>query len=150
MSHKDQQDKIIARALRILEERAKYNEQTLGTPTDVKNYLRLKLGEVEHEVFCCVWLDSQHKVIDFEEMFRGTISQTSVYPREIVKAALRHNAAAVIFAHNHPSGVLEPSSADIQLTSTLKKTLDMVDVRTLDHFIVSAAGIVSLAEKGLI
>lgn len=149
MSHKDQQDKIIARALRILEERAKYNEQTLGTPTDVKNYLRLKLGEVEHEVFCCVWLDSQHKVIDFEEMFRGTISQTSVYPREIVKAALRHNAAAVIFAHNHPSGVLEPSSADIQLTSTLKKTLDMVDVRTLDHFIVSAAGIVSLAEKGL-
>lgn len=149
MSHKDQQDKIIARALRILEERAKYNEQTLSTPTDVKNYLRLKLGEVEHEVFCCVWLDSQHKVIDFEEMFRGTINQTSVYPREIVKAALRHNAAAVIFAHNHPSGVLEPSSADIQLTSTLKKTLDMVDVRTLDHFIVSAAGIVSLAEKGL-
>ena len=149
MSHKDQQDKIIARALRILEERAKYNEQTLGTPTDVKNYLRLKLGEVEHEVFCCVWLDSQHKVIDFEEMFRGTLSQTSVYPREIVKAALRHNAAAVIFAHNHPSGVLEPSSADIQLTSTLKKTLDMIDVRTLDHFIVASTEILSFAEKGL-
>ena len=150
MSHKDQQDKIIARALRILEERAKYNEQTLGTPTDVKNYLRLKLGEVEHEVFCCVWLDSQHKVIDFEELFRGTINQTSVYPREIIKAALRHNAAAVIFAHNHPSGILEPSSADIQLTSTLKKTLDMVDVRTLDHFIIAASGILSFAERGLI
>ncbi len=149
MSHKDQQDKIIARALRILEERAKYNEQTLGTPTDVKNYLRLKLGEVEHEVFCCVWLDSQHKVIDFEEMFRGTINQTSVYPREIIKAALRHNAAAVIFAHNHPSSILEPSSADIQLTSTLKKTLDMIDVRTLDHFIVASTGILSFAEKGL-
>ena len=150
MSHKDQQDKIIARALRILEERAKYNEQTLGTPTDVKNYLRLKLGEVEHEVFCCVWLDSQHKVIDFEEMFRGTINQTSVYPREVIKAALRRNAAAVIFAHNHPSGLLEPSSADIQLTSTLKKTLDMIDVRTLDHFIIAASGILSFAERGLI
>lgn len=150
MSHAEQQDKIIARALRILEDRAKYNPQTLGTPTDVKNYLRLKLGEVEHEVFCCVWLDSQHKVIDFEELFRGTINQTSVYPREVIKAALRRNAAAVIFAHNHPSGLAEPSSADIQLTSVLKKSLELVDVKTLDHFIVTATAITSLAERGIL
>jgi DNA repair protein RadC len=117
----------------------------------VRDYLRLALGGRPHEVFVCLWLDAQHRVIDFEEAFRGTLTQTSVYPREVVKQALTRNAAAVIFAHNHPSGLAEPSAADEALTRNLKEALGLVDVRVLDHFIVAGRAVpLSFAERGLV
>ncbi len=122
----------------------------LTSPQAVRDYLRLALGTREHEVFVTLFLDAQHRVIVAEELFRGTLTQTSVYPREIVKAALRANAAAVIFAHNHPSGVAEPSQADELLTRQLKEALAMVDVRVLDHFIVAGRSTLSFAERGLL
>ena len=141
---------IIDRALALLEERARYRTDTLSSPTVVRDYLRLRIGTLEHEEFWAVWLDAQNRVIEFEGLFRGTLTQTSVYPREIVKSALKHNAAAVIFAHNHPSGVPEPSRADELLTQNLIKALNLIDVKTLDHFVVAGASMVSFAEKGLI
>ncbi len=122
----------------------------LNSPGAVREYLKLMLSGLEHEVFIVVFLGAQHRVIASEEMFRGTLTQTSVYPREVVKAALRHNAAALIFAHNHPSGVPEPSRADEMLTTALKQALALVDVRVLDHFIVAGNQVVSFAERGLI
>ena len=141
---------IIDRALALLEERARYRTDTLSSPTVVRDYLRLRIGTLEHEEFWAVWLDAQNRVIEFEGLFRGTLTQTSVYPREIVKSALKHNAAAVIFAHNHPSGVPEPSRADELLTQNLIKALNLIDVKILDHFVVAGASMVSFAEKGLI
>ena len=143
-------DAIIARALRIMESRLQYRDVTLTSPQAVRDYLRLRLGDREHEVFVALFLDSQHRLIAFEELFRGTLAQTSVYPREVVKAALRHNAAAVIFAHNHPSGVAEPSRSDEMLTTALKQALALVDIRTLDHLVVGGTNITSFAERGLI
>jgi DNA repair protein RadC len=122
----------------------------LTSPGAVRDYLRLTLGGREHEVFVCVWLDAQHRVIAAAETFRGTLTQTSVYPREIVKAALAVNAAAVIFAHNHPSGVAQPSQADELLTGTLKDALALVEVKVLDHFIVAGRQALSFAERGLL
>ena len=122
----------------------------LTSPGAVRDYLRLSLGRREHEVFVCIWLDAQHRVIDVDEPFRGTLTQTSVYPREIVKAALARNAAAVIFAHNHPSGAAQPSQADELLTRNLKEALALVDVKVLDHFIVAGAQAISFAERGLL
>ena len=122
----------------------------LTSPGAVRDYLRLALGGREYEVFVCIWLDAQHRVMKFEEPFRGTLTQTSVYPREIVKAALAANAAAVIFAHNHPSGVAQPSQADELLTRSLKEALALVDVKVLDHFIVAGAQAISFAERGLL
>lgn len=122
----------------------------LTSPQSVRDYLRLALGHREHEVFIVLFLDAQHRVLSSEELFRGTLTQTSVYPREIVKAALRANAAAVIFAHNHPSGVAEPSQADELLTRQLKEALCMVDVKVLDHFIVAGRATLSFAERGLL
>jgi len=122
----------------------------LTSPQAVRDYLRLALGGREHEVFVAIFLDAQHRVISVEELFRGTLTQTSVYPREIVKAALRANAAATIFAHNHPSGVAEPSQADELLTRQLKESLAMVDVKVLDHFIVAGRATLSFAERGLL
>ncbi len=122
----------------------------LNSPGAVRDYLKLMLSGLEHEVFIVVFLDAQHRVIASDEMFRGTLTQTSVYPREVVKAALRHNAAALIFAHNHPSGVPEPSRADEMLTTALKQALALVDVRVLDHFIVAGNTVISFAERGLI
>ncbi|RZL11264.1 MAG: JAB domain-containing protein [Rubrivivax sp.] len=119
-------------------------------PQVVKEYLQLQLGALPHEVFCVLFLDAQHRLIAAEELFRGTLTQTSVYPREVVKQALAHNAAAVILAHNHPSGVLEPSRADELLTQTLKSSLSLVDVRVLDHLVVGRASAVSFAERGLL
>jgi DNA repair protein RadC len=116
----------------------------------VRDYLRLLLHDRAHEVFVCVFLDAQHRVIASTELFRGTLAQTSVYPREVVKEALAHNAAAVIFSHNHPSGVAEPSRADELLTQALKQALALVDIRTLDHFIVAGSHLVSFAERGLL
>ena len=147
---RSEDDAIIAEALRILEARIRANPEPLTSPQAVKDYLRLKLHDVEHEVFGCVWLDTQNRVIDLGEIFRGTLSQTSVYPRELVKLALQHNAAAVVLYHNHPSGVADPSHADINLTKSLKDALALVDVRVLDHFIVTAATVLSFAERGLI
>jgi DNA repair protein RadC len=122
----------------------------LSSPGTVRDYLRLQFHGLQHEVFVVVFLDAQHRVVASEEMFRGTLTQTSVYPREIVKKALQINAAAVILAHNHPSGVAEPSSADEALTRALREALALVDVRVLDHFVVGAAGAVSFAERGLL
>ncbi|WP_313953777.1 RadC family protein [Accumulibacter sp.] len=128
-------------------------ERGLGfdSPGGVRDYLRLHLAGLEHEVFLALWLDAQHRLIAAEELFRGTLTQTSVYPREVVKHALRHNAAAVVLAHNHPSGVAEPSRADELLTSELKQVLALVEVRVLDHFIVAGQSQpLSFAERGLL
>jgi len=122
----------------------------LTSPGAVRDYLRLAIGARHHEVFVCIWLDAQHRVIRFDEPFRGTLTQTSVYPREIVKAALEVNAAAVIFAHNHPSGAAQPSQADELLTRSLKEALALVDIKVLDHFIVAGNQAISFAERGLV
>ena len=122
----------------------------LSSPAAVSDYLRLRLGGRPHEVFAAIFLDAQHRVIAIEELFRGTLTQTSVYPREVAKCALDHNAAAVILAHNHPSGLAEPSRADELLTRTLKAALAMIDVQLLDHFIVTASASMSFAERGLV
>ena len=122
----------------------------LTSPGAVRDYLRLALGARAHEVFLCIFLDAQHRVIDAQELFRGTLTQTSVYPREVVKAALAANAAAVILAHNHPSGVAQPSQADELLTRQLKEALALVEVRVLDHFIVAGNQALSFAERGLL
>ena len=122
----------------------------LSSPAAVREFLRVTLEGRDHEVFLVVFLDAQNRLIAAEEMFRGTLTQTSVYPREIVKRSLAHNAAAVIFAHNHPSGLAEPSRADELLTSTLKQALALVDVKVLEHFVVGAASALSFAERGLL
>ncbi|MDI4633697.1 DNA repair protein RadC [Pelomonas sp. V22] len=119
-------------------------------PERVKQYCRLHLGELGHEVFAVLFLDVQHRLIAMETLFRGTLSQTAVYPREIAKRALELGASAVILAHNHPSGVAEPSRADELLTQGLQKTLGLLDVRVLDHLVVSASEVVSFAERGLL
>lgn len=119
-------------------------------PEVVKQYLRLKLAGLQHEVFAVLFLDTQHRLIAMEEMFRGTLTQTAVYPREVIKRGLELSAAAVILAHNHPSGVAEPSRADELITQALKTALALVDMRVLDHLIVGAGEVVSLAERGLV
>jgi DNA repair protein RadC len=122
----------------------------LTSPQAVRDYLRLKLAARKEEAFLCIWLDAQHHTIDIQEAFSGTLTQTSVYPREIVKAALRYNAAAVIFAHNHPSGVAQPSRSDELLTRNLKDALELIEVKVLDHFIVAGHQTISFAERGLL
>ena len=122
----------------------------MSSPQAVREFLRLSLGGRAHEVFVALFLDSQNRLLGSEELFRGTLTQTSVYPREVVKTALRYNAAGVIFAHNHPSGVAEPSRADELLTQTLKQALSLVEIKTLDHFIVAGSRTVSFAERGLL
>ena len=120
------------------------------SPQSVRDYLKLQLGELGYEVFAVLFLDAQHRLIAYEPMFRGTLTQTSVYPREVLKRALALNAAAVILAHNHPSGVAEPSRADEFLTQSLKSALAMVDVRVLDHMVIGRGPVVSFAERGLL
>jgi DNA repair protein RadC len=142
-------EEILARAEEILLARASGVRDTLVTPTAVRSYLRLKLHAIEHEVFYVIFLDAQNRLIASEEMFRGTLTQTSVYPREVVKASLRYNAAALILCHNHPSGVAEPSIQDQALTRTLSEALSLVDVRVLDHFIVAGPASISFSERGL-
>ena len=133
---------------RFLEEELQHGD-ALNSPGAVRDYLKLLLNAHEHEIFVVIFLDARNQVIATEEMFRGTLTQTSVYPREVVKAALKHNAASVILAHNHPSGVPEPSQSDRLLTDTLKQALSLVEVRVLDHFIVAGTQTLSLAEQGL-
>lgn len=122
----------------------------MNSPGAVRDYLKMHFAGQEFESFVAIFLDAQHRIIAAEDLFRGTLTQTSVYPREIVKAALRNNAAAVIFAHNHPSGVAEPSQSDRMLTDALKQTLALVDVRALDHFVVAGNQTLSFAERGMI
>lgn len=138
---------VVEMARRALQEEM-VSGDALSSPRAVREFLQLMLRGRQQEVFVAIFLDAQHRVAATEELFHGTLTQTSVYPREIVKRALHHNAAALIFAHNHPSGVAEPSDADRLLTGELKKSLGLVDVRVLDHFIVAGAGCLSFAEKG--
>ena len=130
---------------------AQLQQQTLfDAPHAVRDYLQLQLGSRPHEIFAVMFLDSQHRLIVLEELFRGTLTQTSVYPREVVVRALALNAASVVLAHNHPSGTAQPSRADEALTQTLKAALGLVDVRVLDHFVVTSTEAVSMAERGLL
>ena len=152
---KNTDDAAIKWALEILERRLSARREgeggaIIGSPDDTKSFLRLKLAAREQEVFACLFLDNRHRVIRFEEMFYGTIDGASVYPREVVKRALAHNAAAVILTHNHPSGVAEPSRADLQITARLKEALSTVEVRVLDHIIVGEGPAHSFAEAGQI
>ncbi len=134
---------------RMLEETLEARD-ALGSPNAVREYLITRYSYQEHESFIRLFLDAQNRLIACEEIFRGTLTQTAVYPREVVKIALRHNAAAVIFAHNHPSGVAEPSQADRWLTDALMKALALVDVKLLDHFLVAGNHAVSMAERGMV
>lgn len=143
-------DKTILRALGILERRLVQAGAALSSPAAVRAYLKLMLATLPHEVFVCLFLDAQNRVIATETLFRGTLTQTSVYPREVVKRALHHNAAGVILCHNHPSGVAEPSQADRWLTDQLKASLALVDVKVLDHFVVAGMNTLSFAERGLL
>ncbi|MBU0752812.1 MAG: DNA repair protein RadC [Gammaproteobacteria bacterium] len=141
---------VIEMARRALREEL-VTRDLLSTPAAVRDWLRLHLGSLPHEVFVALWLDAQNRLIAHETLFTGTLTQTSVYPREVVKQALTRNAAAVVLAHNHPSGAAEPSDADQLLTRGLKDALALVDVKVLDHFIVAGnAAPLSFAERGLI
>jgi DNA repair protein RadC len=142
-------EEVLQRARQVLSHRIRRGA-TMSSPQAVKDFLRLGIGTLEHEVFAVIFLDAQNRLIVVKEMFRGSVSQTSVYPREVVKEALMLNAAGVILAHNHPSGVAEPSHADEFLTQSLKAALAMVEVRVLDHLVVSAVETVSFAERGLL
>ena len=143
-------DAIIKQALTILEGRLRAPGLQLTSPSASRDFLTLKLAELPHEVFVCLWLDGQNRLIEYSELFRGTLTQTSIYPREVVKEAMRLNAAAVIFSHNHPSGLAEPSRADEALTKTLKQVLELVEVKVLDHIVIGGTSTVSFAERGLL
>jgi len=140
---------VLELARRALAEQLKARE-VFGSPEAVKNYLQLHLAHRPHEVFAALFLDAQNRLIAMEELFRGTLTQTSVYPREVVLKALHHHAAAVVLAHNHPSGTVQPSRPDEALTQTLKAALALVDVRVLDHVIVAPGQALSMAEKGVL
>ena len=140
---------VLELARRAMAEQLKQRE-VFSSPGAVKHYLQLHLAAKAHEVFAVLFLDAQNRLIAMEELFRGTLTQTSVYPREVVLRALQHKAAAVVLAHNHPSGTVQPSRADEALTQTLKAALALVDVRVLDHLIVAQGEALSMAEKGLI
>lgn len=140
---------VLELARRALAEQLR-ERAALDTPQAVKDYLQLHLAHKKHESFAVLFLDNQHKLLALEELFRGTLAQTSVYPREVVLRALHHHAAAVVLAHNHPSGTVQPSRADEALTQALKAALALVDVRVLDHVIVAPGLALSMAEKGLI
>lgn len=140
---------VVAHAIAILSKRMK-NGETLDSPNSVRDFLRLKLSGLEHEVFACVFLDYQNGFIAYEEIFRGTLNQTSVYPREVAKIALHHNAAYVIFAHNHPSGQEQPSRCDELITQQLKNALALFEIKVLDHFVVAGDKYTSFSERGLL
>jgi DNA repair protein RadC len=139
---------VIERARTLLDEQAK--TEAITSPDKARDWCMARLASLDHEVFGVVFLDNQHRVIAFEEMFRGTIDSASVWPREVVKATLKHNAAAVIFSHNHPSGLAEPSEADRHITRRLKDALAMIDVRVMDHIIVGGGQWYSFAQYGLL
>ena len=138
---------VLEMARRHLAERLR-RESALESPQAVRDYLKALLRHEPHEVFGCLFMDSKHRMLTFEVLFKGSIDSASVYPRQVVKRALRHNAAAVIFCHNHPSGIPEPSEADRTLTQRLTEALDLVEVRVLDHFIVGEGEPLSMVEYG--
>jgi DNA repair protein RadC len=142
-------DEVLLAAQQLLAAQVRGSD-VMSSPSVVKDFLRARLGNLPHEVFAVVHLDAQNRVLDYVEMFRGTVSQTSVYPREVVKECLARNAATLVLVHNHPSGVAEPSRADEHLTQTLKSALSLVDVRVLDHMIVAGDQVLSMAERGLL
>lgn len=144
-----QMQAVLEMSRRALKEEM-HNGDALNSPRAVREYLQLLLRSRTQEVFMVIFLDAQHRVLAAEELFHGTLTQTSVYPREVVKRALFHNAAATILAHNHPSGVAEPSHSDRMLTDSLKQALALVDIRVLDHFIIAGAACMSFAEQGMI
>ena len=163
--HADRKDVLSCRgigraradAIRVLPELARRyfagslpTGEVIRSPADTAGYLQARMCHLEHELFCCLFLDNRHRVIKFDEMFRGTIDGTSVYPREVVKEALAVNASAVILAHNHPSGVAEPSQADERITRRLKSALGLVDIRLLDHLIIGNGEATSLAARGML
>ncbi len=149
-------DARLAMLVALPEIARRYFEETLPrgaairSPADTETFLRARLRDRPHEVFCCLYLDNRHRVLQFEELFRGTIDGTSVHPRELVKQALDLNAAAIILAHNHPSGVAEPSQADERITRRIKSALDLVDIRLLDHLIIGDGISTSLASRGML
>lgn len=146
----DQDDATVAKALRILERRLKKPGLSVDSPKTIKEFASLKLAELEREVFAVFWLNAQNQLMEYQELFVGSLTQTSVYPREVVKAGLKVNAAAAIFAHNHPSGTCEPSRADELLTTDLKRALGIVEIKVLDHIVVGDINTTSFAEKGLL
>lgn len=141
-------NEILEKAANIISE-SFHQSEAFTSPTKVREYLSYKLHQHEREVFAVLLLNAQHQLIEYKELFFGTINAASVYPREVVKLALIQNAAAVIFAHNHPSGLAEPSEADIRITKCLKEALAIIDIQVLDHFVVGAK-VVSMAERGMI
>jgi DNA repair protein RadC len=141
---------LFTKAAQILEARVRAETVTLNSPSLVREWLALQFSALEREMFGVLFLDAQNRLIDFEVLFTGTLTQTSVFPREVVKAALARNAAAVMLVHNHPSGCAEPSHADQVLTQALKQALAMVDTNVLDHFIVAGSAVLSFAERGLL
>jgi DNA repair protein RadC len=143
------QQATIREAIGILETRIR-NTTAFTTPSDVKQFCQLQIAQEKDEHFCCMFMDSQHRLIAFERLFRGTVDSASVYPRVVVRRALELNAAALILTHNHPSGLPEPSTADIKITQRLKDALGLIDVRVLDHIIVGTDGTNSMAEAGLL
>jgi len=145
----EDEDAVISEALMILTRRTQSGKM-FNSPDLVSNYLIAKISQLEHEVFGCMFLDNQHQLLKDEELFRGTIDGASVYPREVAKAALQYNAKAVVFYHNHPSGVPEPSQADRALTEKLQEALQLFEIRVLDHIIVGGTDTISFAERGLI
>lgn len=142
-------DEVLLAAQRLLAAQVRGSD-LMDSPAVVKDFLRARMGNLPHEVFAVLHLDSQNRVLDYVEMFRGSVSQTSVYPREVVRDALILNSSALVLVHNHPSGVSQPSRADEHLTQTIKQAAALVDVRVLDHFIVSVDSIRSMAEMGLV
>lgn len=142
-------DQILDAARRVMEQLVQRGTQ-MSSPTAVRDYLTVKLAAYEHEMFAVLFLDNQHRLIEYVEMFRGSIDSASVHPREVVKEALARNAAAVILSHNHPSGWVEPSEADKHITNRLRDALSLVDIRVLDHVVVAGAKTVSFAERGLV
>ena len=141
---------LVAQAIRCLEQQYLVRRDCITSPAATRDYLRLRLYGLPYEVFACLLLDTRHRVIRYEELFRGTIDGASVHPREVVRKVMETNAAAVIFAHNHPSGLPAPSQADLRITQRLKESLALIEVRVLDHLIVGDGEAVSLAERGLI
>lgn len=144
------EDQIIRKALRILESRLQKTEAVMAAPIDVQNYLSLKIGARKSEVFGVMFLNTRHQLIEFRELFQGTIDGATVYPREVVRQVFETNAAAVIIVHNHPSGVPDPSEADRAITRKLIRALELIDVRVLDHVIVAGTKTTSFAERGLL
>ena len=144
-----QEDLLIEKAMQILDRRLFTRGPKLQDPPEVSRFLKLKLAGMDREVFCVIYLDIKHRALAFEMMFHGDIAQTSVYPRQVLKRAIAHNASAIIVAHNHPSGCPTPSNADRELTQRLREALALIDVKLLDHFIVGAGEPLSMALHGL-